>query len=157
MPSPRLWQVDTPLQEPNVLLIPMNVVICRVQLMIHSFYFILWSINADLENITDLIDSTTTNSTSVTINCYNLTTHNTTVLKLTLMQNGNKISQITTHCNTTEHFNNLQSGTNYSIMLNREFYGSISCELNYRQFETITDKIEKGTFFCSCTVFTWYS
>ena len=45
------------------------------------------------------------------------------------MQGEITVSQHTTHCNATVGLNDLQSGTNYTLFVNREFYGNISCEL----------------------------
>ena len=99
-----------------------------------------------MENITVLIDnsSITTNSTNITINCYNISTHNTIKLNLTLKQDGKVVSQNTTDCNTTVHYNGLQSGTNYTLLINREFYEDISCELYQDWFKTKADEHQDG-------------
>ena len=101
---------------------------------------IIYTLYTDLDNITVHIDSVTANSTNVTINCY-VSEYNrdSSALSLTLMQGEKTVYQSTTYCNTTKHIEDLQSGTNYTLTVNREFYyETIICELSHSQFKTKT-------------------
>ena len=94
--------------------------------------------NTDLDNITVLVDSITENSINITLNCY-VSEYNrdSSALSLTLMQGEKTISHNShVHCNTTKHYKDLRSETNYTLLVNRTFYSMYMCELSRIQFIT---------------------
>ena len=90
-----------------------------------------------------MVDSSsiTANSTNVTLHCY-FSEYNSdsSGLSLTLMQEKTVLQNMSlAHCNITKPLEDLQSGTNYTLIVNRNFNYedyTTSCELYRGQFKT---------------------